>query len=96
VEAILWIVSCVASCFAFLALFRGVVRTRRAWMDSLARSAYAIYIVHYVFVLWAQYTLLNLPLPAGVKFVAVFAFATLSSWLTARALLRVPGARRIL
>ena len=96
VEAILWVVSCVASCFAFLALFRGVVRTRRAWMDSLARSAYTIYLVHYVFVLWAQYALLNQPLPAGVKFAAVFASATLLSWLTAQALLRIPGARRIL
>ena len=27
--AILWVVSCVTSCFAFLALFRGAVRTRR-------------------------------------------------------------------
>jgi len=95
-EAILWVISCVASGFGFLALFRGVVRTRRAWMDSLARSAYAIYIVHYVFVLWAQFALLGQPLPAGAKFVATFAFALLFSWMTAQALLRIPGVRRIL
>jgi hypothetical protein len=95
-EAILWVLSCVASCFAFLALFRGVVRTRRAWMDSLARSAYTIYLVHYVFVLWAQFALLNQPLPASIKFVTTFAFALLFSWMTAQVLLRIPGVPQVL
>ncbi len=95
-EAILWVLSCVASGFAFLALFRGVVRTRRPWMDSLARSAYAIYIVHYFFVLWAQFALLDQPLPAGVKFAITFAIALTLSWLTAQVLLRIPGARQVL
>jgi hypothetical protein len=95
-EAMLWVLSCVTSCFAFLALFRGVVRTRRSWMDSLARSAYTIYLVHYVFVLWAQFVLLDQPIPAGIKFAATFAFALLFSWTTAQALLRIPGARHVL
>ena len=95
-EAILWVFSCVASGFGFLALFRGVVRTRRRWMDSLARSAYTIYLVHYFFVLWAQFALLGLAASAGVKFAATFAFALLFSWMTARVLLRIPGVRRIL
>jgi glucan biosynthesis protein C len=95
-EAMLWVLSCVASCFGFLALFRGVVRTRRSWMDSLARSAYTIYLVHYVFVLWAQFILLDRPLPASIKFAATFAFALLFSWTTAQALLRIPGARHVL
>jgi glucans biosynthesis protein C len=95
-ESILWVLSCVASCFGFLALFRGVVRTRRPWMDSLARSAYTIYLVHYVFVLWAQFILLDQPAPAGIKFAATFALALLFSWMTAQALLWIPGARRVL
>jgi peptidoglycan/LPS O-acetylase OafA/YrhL len=95
-EALLWVVSCVASCFGFLALFRGLVRTRRPWMDSLARSAYSIYLVHYFFVLWVQFALLGLPLFAGIKFVITFVLALLFSWATAQALLRIPGARRVL
>ena len=95
-ESILWVLSCVASCFGFLALFRGVVRTRRLWMDSLARSAYTIYLVHYVFVLWAQFTLLDQPVPASIKFATTFAFALLFSWMTAQALFWIPGARRVL
>jgi glucan biosynthesis protein C len=94
-ESILWVVSCVASCFGFVALFRGVVRTRRPWMDSVARSAYTIYLVHYVFVLWAQYALLDEPVPASIKFATTFAFALLFSWMTAQALLWIPGARRV-
>lgn len=95
-EAALWVLSCTASSFAFLALFRGVVRQRRAWMDSLARSAYAIYLVHYVFVLWTQYALLAAPLSAAAKFLATFAIATSMSWITAQALLRIPGAQRVI
>jgi peptidoglycan/LPS O-acetylase OafA/YrhL len=65
-------------------------------MDSIARSAYGIYLVHYVFVLWAQYAMLDWPLPASVKFAATFAFALAASWVTARALLLIPVARRVL
>jgi hypothetical protein len=96
IEAMLWTLSCVASSFAFLALFRGVVRKRRPWMDSLSRSAYAIYLVHYVFVVWVQRALLGLDLHAGVKFLMTFVVAAGLSWLTAQLLLTVPGLRRIL
>jgi len=94
--AILWVVSCVASCFAFLALFRGAVRTRRPWMDSLSRSAYIIYIVHYVFVLWLQRAVMGVNVLASVKFLIVFTGATLFSWLTAQCLLSFPWLRRVL
>ncbi len=94
--AILWVVSCVASCFGFLALFRGAVRTRRSWMDSLARAAYIIYIVHYVFVLWLQRALMGVHIHAGLKFLVVFAGATLCSWLTAQCLLALPWLRSVL
>jgi hypothetical protein len=96
IQAILWVSSCTASCFGFLALYRGVVHTRRAWMDSLTRSAYIIYIVHWLFVLWMQRAFLDIQLHAGIKAIAVFFGALTLSWLTAQALLVVPVARRIL
>ncbi|HUH83067.1 MAG TPA: acyltransferase [Stellaceae bacterium] len=95
-EGVLWTASCVASSFAFLALFRGVVRMRRTWMDSISRSAYVIYLVHYVFVVWVQRALLGVDLHAGLKFVVTFVVAAGLSWLTAQLLLTVPGLRRIL
>jgi glucan biosynthesis protein C len=95
-EATLWVVSCVASCFGFLALFRGITLTPRAWMNSLSRSAYIMYLVHYVFVLWMQRLVLDRPIFAGIKFVFVFLATVALSWMTAQVLLRVPRLKAIL
>jgi len=96
IEALLWVMSCVASGFAFLALFRGAVRTRRPWMDSLSRSAYIIYLVHYAYVLWLQRALMGLEVHASLKFLIVFLGVTFFSWLTAQGLLAFPLLRRVL
>ena len=93
--AILWVVSCVASCVAFLALFCGAVRTRRRWMDSLSKSAYIIYIFHYLYVLWLQRALMGGSIHASLKFLIVFTGATALSWLTAQCLLRFPWLRHV-
>jgi len=95
-EAVLWVISCVASSFAFLALFRGINLTPRAWMISLSRSAYIMYLVHYVFVTWTQRIVLDRPIPVAIKFLFVFLATTLFSWLTAQALLRIPILNTIL
>jgi hypothetical protein len=95
-EALLWVASCVASSFGFLALFRGVEFRARGWMLSLCRCAYVMYLVHYVYVLWMQKLLLGEAYPAAVKFGLVFLATTLLSWVTAEGLLRVPGLKRIL
>ncbi len=96
IEAFLWVASCVASCFGFLAFFRSAVRTRRHWADSFSRSAYIIYLVHYVYVLWLQRALLGFNFHASLKFLIVFAGATLCSWLTAQCLLQSAWLRRVL
>lgn len=94
--AVLWVISCVASCFGFLAWFRGAIHARRRWMDSIARSAFTVYLVHYVYVLWIQRALMGLDVHASLKFLATFTVATGLSWLTAQGLLMVPSLRRIL
>jgi hypothetical protein len=40
--------------------------------DLLAENASAIYLVHYLFVVWLQYALLGPPLPAIAKGLIVF------------------------
>ena len=76
-----WALSCTASCIAFLAVFRRRVhRARKTW-DSLAANAYGIYLVHYIFVLWCQFLLLPVALPAVAKFALTFVGALLLSWL---------------
>ncbi|MBB5060153.1 peptidoglycan/LPS O-acetylase OafA/YrhL [Granulicella aggregans] len=96
VEASLWVASCVMSSLGFLALFRGVTLRPRSWMISLNRSAYAMYLVHYVYITWMQRLLLYRPIPAAMKFLLVFLVATLLSWLTAQCLLQIPTLDRVL
>lgn len=96
IEAILWVVSCVMSCFGFLALFRGTIKKNRLWMDSITRNSYAIYLVHYMFVLWLQRLFMKLPIHASIKFVFVFLGATFFSWIAAQLLLKIPKVNQIL
>jgi glucans biosynthesis protein C len=95
-EALLWVASCVASCFGFMALFRGVRLPPQPWMSSLTRSAYVIYLVHYVFIAWLQCLTLDRPIDPRIKCLFLFLATTLLSWLTAQVLLRIPKLRAIL
>jgi hypothetical protein len=94
--ALLWVLGCVASCFGFLALFRGVEMKSRAWMNSLTRCAYGMYLVHYIYVLWMQRLVLDRPIHASIKFLFVFLATTLLSWATVQAALRIPKVRTVL
>lgn len=88
-EAVLWVTSCVASCFCFLSVFRAIRWKQNAWMLSLGRAAYAMYLVHYVFVAWMQRLLLPLDVPAYFKVSIVFLSAMFLSWLAAQAFLKI-------
>jgi surface polysaccharide O-acyltransferase-like enzyme len=59
-------------------------------LDSLSRNAYCMYLVHYVFVVWLQYALLNAPLFALGKAAIVFGATLVLSWATSAALRRLP------
>lgn len=82
-----YVISCTTSCIAFMAIFRKWMNTGRDWLNSLAENAYLIYLVHFPFIVWIQFLLLNNDLPALVKFLITFAATMLLSWL-ASALLR--------
>jgi peptidoglycan/LPS O-acetylase OafA/YrhL len=73
------------ACLAFAAVFVRFASGRWAIAESLAANAYAIYLVHYVFVIWLQYAFLGAALPAIVKGMSVFAGALVLSWGTAAA-----------
>jgi peptidoglycan/LPS O-acetylase OafA/YrhL len=68
------------ACLSFAAVFLRFGGARSAFTDSLSENAYSIYLVHYVFVVWLQYALLEATLPALVKAVLVFVGALLLSW----------------
>jgi len=92
----LWVASCSASCFGLLALFRGTLNSRSAWMDAIARPAYLMYAIHYVYVTWVQYLLLELQVHAAVKFAITCLTVIVASLLSARLLLKIPRLRAIM
>jgi peptidoglycan/LPS O-acetylase OafA/YrhL len=90
-----FVLSCAASCFAFLALFLRFARSSSRLFDSLSANSYAIYLVHYAFVNWLQYALLPASLPAVVKWAIVLAGALGLSWATAATIRRIPSVARV-
>jgi glucans biosynthesis protein C len=95
VYVILWVLSCSASSFGMLALFRGKLRKRLPWMDSISRCAYLMYALHYVFVIWIQFMLLNVLVDASLKFSITFLITLLATWGSSLLLLQIPVIRAI-
>ncbi|HEY3908964.1 MAG TPA: acyltransferase [Stellaceae bacterium] len=85
-----YVLACFASCFCVLALVLRLAAKQGAWLSSLSRNAYGMYLVHYLFVVWLQYAFLPVGLPAVVKAAAVFVCTVLLSWTTTAALRRLP------
>ena len=67
-----FVLACFASCFFALGFGLRFARLPSRILDSLKTNAYGMYLVHYVFVVWLQYTLLGHGLPAIVKGSIVF------------------------
>jgi Acyltransferase family len=65
-------------------------------LDALQPSAYGIYLVHYIFIIWLQYAVLDYPLTAFVKFAIVFAGTLSMSWGLAVMLRRIPVVARMI
>jgi glucans biosynthesis protein C len=77
-----YVASCVLSCIAFITTFRKHVQSRIAWWSSLSENAYLIYLVHFIFVTWIQFSLLSINLPAFFKFLITFILSLSLSWAT--------------
>jgi glucans biosynthesis protein C len=85
-----FVLSCGSSSFFVIAVFLHFARNRSRVLDSLSRNAYGIYLIHYVFVVWLQYALLNAPVSAFLKGGIVFGLTLVLSWAASAALLRLP------
>ncbi|HEX3991866.1 MAG TPA: hypothetical protein VHX39_11915, partial [Acetobacteraceae bacterium] len=70
---------CAAATRAAVALFDGFERRYALW-DSLSANSYGIYLLHYPFVLWGQYALLDADIGAFPKAASVFTCALGLSW----------------
>jgi len=88
--------TCAALSFAMMALFLRFANRPSVIFDSLQRNAFGIYIIHYLFVAWAQYALLSAPLPVVAKAGIVFVVALALSWAITDAIRRIPAVGRYL
>ena len=91
-----YVLACAAGCFFLISVnLRFAAKCSRI-LGTLAANAYALYLLHYVFVVWLQYALLDTPLPAAIKWTIVFGLTLLLTWIAATTVQRVPlGARLI-
>ena len=80
VSALALTVAVAAGCFGFLAVFLRFCTRDVVALNSLAQHAYAIYLIHYPFVVWLQFALFGSALPAAAKAALVFSGALFVSW----------------
>ena len=85
-----------SACFGLSAVFLRFAAVRLPILDGVSENAYGIYLFHYVFVLWTQYLLLDVSLPAIAKGGIVLAVSLVLSWAASAALRRVPVAGRVI
>ena len=85
-----------AMLFAVLAYFLRFKASGWSLLDPLQHDAYGIFLVHYVFVLWIQYALFDIDIPAIAKAAISFVGTLALSWGTSALLRQLPGARKVL
>jgi surface polysaccharide O-acyltransferase-like enzyme len=66
-----FVASCIFSCAAYLSTAKAIFRQKRIFWDNITANSFTIYLIHYVFIIWGQYILLNLALPVLLKFLIV-------------------------
>ena len=59
-------------------------------------SAYGIFLVHYIFIIWLQYAVYGYSWPAGVKAAIVFAGTLALSWALTVLLRKIPFVARMI
>ncbi len=65
-------------------------------LDAMRPSAYGIYLLHYMFIIWLQYIVYDPPWPAFVKFAIVFTGTLGGSWVLTVLLRKIPVVARMI
>ena len=65
-------------------------------LDAMQPSAYGIYLLHYMPIIWLQYVVYDPAWPAGVKAAIVFTGTLASSWLLTVWLRKIPWVSRMI
>jgi surface polysaccharide O-acyltransferase-like enzyme len=82
--------------FTLTAIFVSFANSRWRLLDAVQPSAYGIYLLHYIFIIWLQYALYDEPFSAFVKFAIVFAGTLSMSWAVTLMLRKIPLVARMI
>jgi peptidoglycan/LPS O-acetylase OafA/YrhL len=85
-----------AMAFALPAIFLRFADAGWRLLDALQPSAYGVYLLHYIFIIWLQYAVYDYSLSAGVKFAIVFAGTLAMSWALTVMLRKIPVVARMI
>lgn len=92
----LYSATCTISTIAFLTIFRRWMKTENCIWNSLINNAFLIYLTHYIFITWVQFSLLSINLSAFTKFVITFSTTLVLSWLLSYLLKKIKIINRYL
>jgi surface polysaccharide O-acyltransferase-like enzyme len=85
-----------AMTFTVPAFFLQFAQSRFRFLDAMQPSAYGIYLVHFVPLIWLQYLVYEPPLPVFAKFAIVFLGTLFISWGATILLRRIPLVARMI
>ena len=82
--------------FTVLAVSLRLASASMGLLDAMRPSAYGIFIMHYVFIIWLQYAVYDYAWPAFVKFAVVFIGTLSLSWVVTVMMRRIPLVARMI
>ena len=88
IDSMLRVSFCLSIVMTLLFLFSKYMNFQSVFLQRLSANVYAVYIIHYPFVVALQYYLIDVPLSVFVKFFIVFSVSTIVSFLISEFFLR--------
>ncbi len=85
-----------AMAFTLPATSLRLAKSSLSFLDAMQPSAYGIYLLHYMPIIWLQYAVYDPAFPAGVKAAIVFVGTLSSSWLLTVWLRKIPFVARMI
>jgi len=85
-----------AMVFTVPAIFLRFPNANWRLLDAMQPSAYGIYLFHYIFIIWLQYTVYEYSFPAVIKFAIVFIGTLSLSWALTVMLRKIPAVARMI
>ena len=85
-----------AMAFTLPATSLRLAKSSLGFLDAMQPSAYGIYLLHYMPIIWLQYAVFDPAWPAGIKAAIVFIGSLSSSWLLTVWLRKIPFVARMI